>query len=110
MTINNLKWEHCPGTHNCAPLELAGHYVISHRPGKFTIAYRPPGQHYIVGTSKTLDGAKYQAEQHYGTLMTEEERVKLAKLILWKHDSGSANVDSDSYRLAQSVVRPLKVL
>ena len=59
-----MKWKLRKGTKICCPLSFVGNYVISHRPGLYTISYRPPGHHIHVGTRNNLKAAKQLAELH----------------------------------------------
>lgn len=63
--MSRLRWRHVPQSDVCAALEIAGDYVISHRPASFTLSYRPAGQHVALGTFISLEIAKNQAKNHH---------------------------------------------
>lgn len=69
--MRKLIWKRHAGVPGIqAPLSTAGHYVISHRPGEHTVAYRPPGEHHSVGNYKSAVVAKGAAAHHHGLLAT----------------------------------------
>jgi hypothetical protein len=61
-----LKWTFVLGAPGIqADLSYAEHYVISHRPERFNVSYRPPGEHHHVGCYLTLVEAKRAARAHF---------------------------------------------
>lgn len=59
-----MTWKYTRGDRVSAALSCSGDYVISHRPGSFTVSYRPTGEHVHVATRTTLVLAKKAAEGH----------------------------------------------
>jgi len=59
-----LVWEQIDGDEIQADLSVAGDYVISHRVKRYTVSYRPEGEHVHVGTYPSLRRAKVEAQKH----------------------------------------------
>lgn len=66
-----MKWKLIPADGPCAALSVSGPFVISHRPERFTVSYRPEeggrSHHFHVGVYVTLEAAKAGADAYAET-------------------------------------------
>jgi hypothetical protein len=60
-----LQWREIAERPNVCALSVAADYVISHRPARYMVSFRPPGKHVHVGLSDTLVGAQTLAQSHH---------------------------------------------
>jgi hypothetical protein len=60
-----IQWQYREGTEVMAPIWWWGDYVISCRPNRYILSYRPTGQHKHIGIYDTLETAKSVAKYQY---------------------------------------------
>ncbi len=68
-----IIWTERPAELHQTALTYGADFVISHRPNKFTLCYRPgagtpQGEHFNLGFFTTLEWAKDAAEKHLESL------------------------------------------
>jgi hypothetical protein len=69
-----LQWREIPERPNVCALSVAADYVISHRPDRYMVSFRPPGKHEHVGLTDTLVAAQAAAQLHYEARQTPGKR------------------------------------
>ncbi len=80
--IAEAHWEYREADKHTSALSYWKDYVISHRPGNFTLSFRPPDTHKHLGNFPSLEEAKRVAEEHASKNVTAAGPEPRAKMLL----------------------------